>query len=96
VVNHLEIDGWAATDPKASEPFQAIYAILGSRKIQANVVLRPDVAGFLKNSQLVKVGFNISADVSSLRRGVYHLRLVGVTSAGEFYDCPNPIYVRLE
>ncbi|MGB7759995.1 MAG: hypothetical protein WBL61_09210 [Bryobacteraceae bacterium] len=96
VENRLDIDGWAASDPKASEPFEAIYAVLGNQKIQAVIVLRPDVARYLKNSQLVKVGFNISADVSSLHKGVYHLRLVGVTSAGEFYDCPNPIYVRLE
>lgn len=96
VVNRLEISGWAASDPRASEPFQAIYAVLGNQKIQATIVPRPDVAQYLKNSQLVKVGFNISADISNLRKGVYRLRLVGVTSAGKFYDCPNQIYVRLE
>jgi hypothetical protein len=96
VVNRLEIEGWAVPDPKASEPFQGIYAVLGNQKIQATIVLRPDVAQYLKNSQLVKVGFNISAGISNLRKGVYRLRLVGVTSAREFYECPNQVYVRLE
>lgn len=96
VVNRIEIGGWAAPDPKAGEPFQAIYAVLGNQKIQANVVLRPDVARYLGNSRLVKVGFDISASTSSLRKGAYRLRLIGVTSAGEFYECPNLIYVRLE
>jgi len=96
VENRIEINGWAASDPKASEPLQAIYAVLGNQKTQATVVLRPDVARYLKNSLLVRVGFNISADISSLRKGAYQLRLVGVTSAGEFYQCPNLIYLRLE
>lgn len=96
VVNRLEIRGWAASDAKAREPFQAIYAVLGNQKILTTIMPRPDVAQYLKNSQLVNVGFNISAGTFNLRKGVYRLRLVGVTSAGEFYECPNQVYVRLD
>ena len=97
LADRLEIEGWAASDPKAGEPFQSIYAVLGSQKIQATTNMpRPDVAHYFKNPRLVKVGFKISAVISSLRKGVYRLRLVGVTSAGEFYECPNRVYVRLE
>ena len=97
VVNRLEIEGWAISDPKAGEPFQAIYAVLGNQRIQATTnVPRPDVARYLKNSQLANTGFKISADISNLLKGVYRLRLVGVTSAGEFYECPNQVYVRVE
>lgn len=90
----LEISGWAVP-PGRTETFQAVYAILGKWQFRALTTLRPDVAQYLKKPGLAKCGFEISADASSMAKGVYPLRLVGVAH-GTYYQCPNRLYVRIE
>jgi hypothetical protein len=92
----LEIQGWAASDGKAREPFEGVYAILGVQQMRGVVVLRPDVAKYLQNPGLSHSGFQISIDTLAIQRGVYMLKLVGVTKDGSAFICPNQIYIRIE
>jgi hypothetical protein len=91
----LEIQGWAASDVKG-EAFEGVYAILGVRQMRGVVALRPDVAKYLHNSRLSHSGFQISIDTSAIQRGVYALKLVGVTQNGTVFRWPSQIYVRIE
>jgi hypothetical protein len=92
----LEISGWAIPAANSGEVFEAVYAILGTLNFKGVSTMRPDVGQYLHNPNLARCGFEISVDTSMLSKGVYPLRLVGVTRNKTYYQCPNPLYVRLE
>ena len=92
----LHIQGWASSNEETGEAFEAVYLILGNQELQALAVLRPDVAQLFRNPRLNNAGFEISVDTSTIPKGVYFVRLVGVTRTKIFYRCPNNIYVRIE
>ncbi len=91
----LEISGWAISGEKPAGVFETVIAILGNRHFKGIVTLRPDVARYLQDPRLHKCGFEISVETSTLDKGVYSVRLVGVTPEGRYYWCPNGIYVRI-
>ncbi len=92
----FDIHGWAGSNEKTGEAFEAIYLILGNQQLKALAVLRPDVVTYLHNPRLSTAGFEISVDTSTIRKGVYSLRLVGVTRGKVFYRCPGSIYLRVD
>ena len=92
----LEIQGWAASEPRAGEAFDGVFLILGKQQFRALAELRADVARGYQNPRLGLSGFQVSIDASTLDPGVYLLRLIGVTRSGSYYSCPNRIYVRFE
>jgi hypothetical protein len=92
----LEISGWAASDPKTGEAFDAVYVVIGHRQLRGVPASRPDVAKYYQAPQLSQSGFQISIDTSTLQKRDYALRLVGVTQNGSYYRCPYQVFVRID
>ena len=92
----LELQGWGATGTKPPEPFDAIYVVLADQQFKASVSDRPDVGAYFKTPQLSKAGFKVVVDTSTLRKGLYSLAVIGVTSTNVTYRYPAEIYVRIE
>src|ERR1700733_8841215 len=81
----LEIQGWASSDPKTGEAFDAVYVVIGRRQLRGMPVARPDVVKYYQNSRLSQSGFQISIDTSTLQKRDYPLTLFGATQSGAYY-----------
>jgi hypothetical protein len=92
----LEIAGWATSEVKNGDVFDAVYAVIGKRQLRGVPAARPDVVTYTHNSKLSQSGFQISIDTSTLEKRDYTLRLVGVSQNGSYYRSPAPIFIRIE
>ena len=89
----LEIQGWAASNEKASEAFESVYGIMERQRFRALVTPRPDVAKYRGNPRLGKAGFHLNIDASMVPRGTHAIQLVGVTRDKRVYRYPSEILV---
>ena len=92
----LEVQGWAASDGKTGEAFDAVYVVIGNKQLRGVPATRPDVADYYQNPRLSRSGFQISIDTSTLQKRDYVLKLVGVTQSGSYYRSPYQVFVRIE
>jgi hypothetical protein len=82
--------GWSADTTNKTVPPVVVIELDGAKKYYAAAVRstpRPDVAQTFGAPNLVTAGWDLLATFSSVDPGVYDVRVLGVSSAGDAVTC---------